>query len=139
VAGDRRDDEPCWRLELDCHGERALFPRIRYWMDRDSHRPRAIEYYGRTGALLQTARFRDYRQGPTGLRANRIEVTNEVHGRISRLDFSDFRYVDRASASFEPHALVGLRDAVVRGNRGHGRGLRIEDLLSDARRPPAGR
>jgi hypothetical protein len=121
-------DLPCYRLRLARRSERAMYPEIRVWITKDGLRPHRFDYYGETGALLKTAYYRDYTEGPLGVRAMRVEVENRARpGERSVLIFSDLRPFDAAGWDFSREALPAVRDAFLAGHAAAGRQVRPEE------------
>jgi hypothetical protein len=108
------DGEACWRLELERKHALGTYPRIRVWIAKEGSRPKRFEYYGLTGALLKSARYEDYREGPIGLRSMRIEVASAVRpAERSTLTFHELRKIDASAFTFTPEGLPALRDAAL--------------------------
>lgn len=124
------DGRRCWRLELTRTSNVAHYPRIRAWISKRRLRPKRFEYYGRTGALLRTVHYGDYRKTALGVRAMRIEVdTHSRPGEKTTMEFSDLRAVDAARLSFTTDGLVKFRDAARALFAAEGRQARPEALI----------
>jgi len=125
----------CWRLELTRIGYEANYPRIRCWIEKRTHRPQKFEYYGKTGALLKTALYEEYRKTMLGLRPARVVVTSPARpDETTTLLFSDLRPLELSHVSFTVDGLVAFRDAARIRSGADGRQSRVEDLVA-----PAGR
>lgn len=127
---EEQDGEPCHRLELSRDGAIGLHPRIVYWITRRESQPRRLDYYGETGARLKTARYSDYRPGPIGLRAMRIDVESHLRpGERSLLTFSGLRKLDLRGRPLDLPALRALRDAAQAHLEASGRQADVDVLL----------
>jgi hypothetical protein len=103
---------PCYRLELTRTRNLGLYARIVCWIDVENFRPVRYRYYGHTGAILKTARYEDYRRGPLGVRAMRIEVASHTRpGERTTLTFSDLREFDPSPFEFSIAGMLSFRDA----------------------------
>jgi hypothetical protein len=121
----------CWRLELTRTGSDANYPRVRCWVEKKSSRPRKFEYYGKTGALLKTALYEDYRKTKLGVRPVRIEVTSPGRpDETTTLLFSDLRPLGLSHVSFTTDGLVAFRDAARSLLGADGSQSRVEDLVA---------
>jgi hypothetical protein len=123
--------EPCWRLDLKRTSYEAFYPRIRAWIGKKRLQPRKLEYYGRTGTLLRTVHYEDYRKGPLGERAMRIEVGSHVRrAEASTLSFSNLRPLDASTLRFDVDGLFAFRDAARDILQTTGRQAEPEELLA---------
>ncbi len=121
----------CWRLELTQTGSEANYPRVRCWVEKRSFRPRKFEYYGKTGALLKTALYEEYRKTRLGVRPVRIEVTSPSRpDETTTLLFSDLRPLELSHVSFTTEGLIAFREAARSLLGAHGSQSRVEDLVA---------
>ena len=128
---EKADGRKCFRLELTRTSNVAHFPRIRTWIDRKKLRPVMSEYYGRTGALLKTVHFGDYRNGTLGVRPMRLEVeTHERAGERTTMEFTNLRRLDSARLDFTPEGLIHFRDAALARLAAEGEQAQPEDLIT---------
>ncbi len=134
---ERLDDAACWRLELTRANERALYSRVRFWVEKRRFLPAQLEYYGETGALLRTARYYDYAGGPLGLRAMRIEATSSLgRGERTTMTFSNLRRLDASTMPAAPEGLAAMRDAALAREAVSSAGFAEQVLGALARRGP---
>lgn len=123
--------DACFRLELKRTSYEASYPRIRCWVTQRKTRPRKFEYYGKTGALLKTVYYEDYRKGPLGVRAMRIEVETAARPHeATTLTFSDIRPLDASRLSFDVPGLIAFRNAALHVLEASGRQARPEELAA---------
>jgi hypothetical protein len=124
LAGEEAiDGESCWRLELVPRLPSAHFARVVYWAAKKGFLPRKLDHYGRTGSLLKTVRFGDYRKGALGLRPMTLGIESFGEWKeASTLTFTNLRRIDVRRIAFAPEGLIPLRDAVLaaRGSEGNG-------------------
>jgi hypothetical protein len=122
--------EKCWRLELARTKNLGLYPRIRCWITKRHYRPWKFEYYGQTGALLKTAYYEDYREGPLGVRSMRILVENHARtGEHTTMTFSDLRPFEASKLTYTREALPAFRDAARSVQEAGGAHARPEELM----------
>jgi hypothetical protein len=108
------DGEDCFRLELQPDVDAARYTRIVYWIAKKGFLPRKLEHYGRTGALLKTVVYGDYRKGELGLRSMRLDIESfDEWKEASTLSFSNLRKLKVPPATFTPDGLFALRDAAL--------------------------
>ena len=128
---ERIEGRSCWRFELARVNSIAHYPRIRCWIQKKKLRPVKFEYFGKTGKLLKSAYYTEYRQGALGVRPMTIEV--ETHSRPddkTTLTFSNLRPVDASRAEFTVPGLIAFRDAARRMSEVDGAQAQAEDLLA---------
>ncbi len=130
---ERIDGEDCWRLELTRTGELGLYPRIRCWITKQQFRPLKFEYIGETGTLQRVARYEDYRDGPTGVRAMRVVVDDPVAEQQTVMTFTNLRKLDASAMAFTREALPALRNAALAKWEADGVQARPEDILEAIR------
>ena len=108
------DGEACFRLELLAKSDAARYTRIVYWVAKKGFLPKKLEHYGRTGALLKTVTYGDYRKGALGLRSMRLDIESyDEWKEASTLFFSNLRKFEAPRASFTSEGLIPLRDATL--------------------------
>jgi hypothetical protein len=108
------DGEACFRLELLAESDAARYTRIVYWVAKKGFLPKKLEHYGRTGALLKTVVYGDYRNGALGLRSMRLDIESfDEWKEGSTLFFSNLRKFGVPRASFTSEGLIPLRDAAL--------------------------
>jgi len=106
--------EDCYRLELQPEVDAARYTRIVYWVAKKGFLPRKLEHYGRTGALLKTVLYGDYRKGALGFRSMRLDIESfDEWKEASTLSFSNLRRLEVPPATFTPEGLFAFRDAAV--------------------------
>jgi outer membrane lipoprotein-sorting protein len=126
--------ETCFRLELARRGTLGTYSRIRAWIAKEGYFPRRFAHYGETGALLNTATYGDWREGPLGLRPMRIEVRDAARpGETSTLTFSNLRPIDASGLPLSRHDLVIYRDAALAKLAEDGLQVEAEELLARVR------
>lgn len=115
VSGEESlDGEACYRLELEPEVDALRYTRIVYWVAKKGFLPRKIEHYGRTGALLKTVLYGDYRKGALGLRSMRLDIESfDEWKEGSTLVFSNLRKLEVPPASFTSEGLIPFRDAAL--------------------------
>ena len=52
------DGVPCYTLDLTAKTNLVSYYRIKYWIRKDNHQGVKAEFYGKTGKLIKTAKFR---------------------------------------------------------------------------------
>jgi hypothetical protein len=108
------DGEPCFRLTLEPDAGSAHYARIVYWVAKNGFFPRVLDHYGRTGKLLKTVRYFDYRKGALGVRSMRLTIESlDEWKESSTLVFSNLRKIDLHRSSFAPEGMIPLRDAAL--------------------------
>jgi len=108
------DGEVCFRLELQPESDAARYTRIVYWVAKKGFLPRKLEHYGRTGGLVKTVLYGDYRKGALGLRSMRLDIESfDEWKEGSTLLFTDLRKIKPAPRSFTPEGLIPFRDAAL--------------------------
>ena len=108
------DGEVCFRLELQPESDAARYTRIVYWVAKKGFLPRKLEHYGRTGELLKTVRYGDYRKGALGLRSMRLDIESfDEWKEGSTLSFANLRKLEVTPTSFTPDGLIAFRDAAL--------------------------
>jgi len=123
-------DETCFRLELERRNPLGAYSRIRAWVAKDGYLPRKFEYYGETGALLKTATYLDYRNGPLGLRAMRIDMRDASRSsETSALTFSNLRPIDASALPLTRNDLAVYRDAALAKLAEDGVQVQAEELV----------
>lgn len=126
IKGDR-----CWRLELVRSNYAANYTRIVYWISKKKLRPVKFEYYGKTGTLLRSAWYENYRKGPMGVRSMRIEVETHIRpGERTTMIFSNLRPLDASGLEFTVPGLVRFRDAAREKFEADGAQAQPEELLA---------
>jgi hypothetical protein len=106
--------EVCFRLELQTENDAARYTRIVYWVAKKGFLPRKLEHYGRTGGLLKTVVYGDYRKGALGLRSMRLDIESfDEWKEGSTLSFSNLRKLEVPPASFTADGLIPFRDAAL--------------------------
>lgn len=123
--------ERCWRLKLTRSGYAAHYLKIVYWVSKKKLRPVKFEYYGKTGKLLRTAYYEDYRKGPLGVRSMKIEVeTHARPGEKTTMTFENLRPLDASGLSFDVPGLVDFRNAARRRLETDGAQSEPEELIA---------
>ena len=126
------DGVACWVLELAPKELPIPFDRVRYWVGKDGLMPVRIEYYGPTGALLKTARFRSYRDTGMGFAPETIEIEDSLREHETAiLTLSAPTRIDTFMLRFDVGELFLLRDLA--RHLGAGRSLAAEPLIDALR------
>jgi hypothetical protein len=108
------DGEACFRLELTPLAGAGRYTRIVYWVAKNGFLPKKLDHYGRTGTLVKTVAYGDYRKGPLGLRPMRLEIESfDEWKEGSTLVFSNLRKLEVPKASFTSEGLIPFRDAAL--------------------------
>jgi hypothetical protein len=108
------EGDACWRLELQPESGTARYTRIVYWVAKKGFLPRMLEHYGRSGGLLKTVRYSDYRTGALGRRPMRIDIESfDEWKEGSTLAFANLRKLAVAPSSFTPDGMIAFRDAAL--------------------------
>ena len=108
------DGEPCWRLDLRPEVGTTHYARIVYWVAKKGFLPKQLDHFGRTGALLKTVRYGDYRKGALGLRSMRLAIESyDEWKESSTLVFANLRKIKPTPGSFTPEGMIPLRDAAL--------------------------
>ena len=129
---EKLDGKRCWRLELTQNSNVVHYPRIRYWIDKKKLRPVKFEYYGKTGALLKTAHYEDYRKGPLGVRSMRIVVeTYKREDEKTTMTFTNLREIDTSPLSFTREGMIAFRDLAREKYQAEGEQAQPEDLIAE--------
>src|SRR5262249_37506042 len=122
VEGDR-----CWRLELAPKAQGERFSRIVGWISDKTVLPLKSAYDGRSGSLLKSARYLDYRKTPIGVRPTRLEIdTPDDMSRKTTMTFSNLRKIDASPLRFTPDGMLAFRDAAKAKKEGSGAAARTE-------------
>ena len=115
VAGeDDLDGVRCWRLELQSENTAMHYPRIVYWVAQSGFLPRQLDHYGRSGKLLKTVRYGDYRKGALGLRSMQLTIESFSEWKEGcTLTFTNLRKLKSGPEPFTPEGMIRLRDAAL--------------------------
>lgn len=106
---------PCWRLELEPKSEGVPFGRVRYWVAQRGFLPIRIEFFGKAGELLKTARFTRYQDTGVGPRPARIEIEDALRpDERATLTLGKPRGVETSKLDFDVDDLMALREAARR-------------------------
>jgi len=109
------EGEPCFRLELIRARSTARYSRILCWVSTREQQTRKLEFYGLTGSLLSTARYRNYRKTSVGVLPVSIEISSGVDPhQKSTIAFSDARAIDLSKIAFTPAGLEAFKTAALR-------------------------
>lgn len=109
------DGEPCFRLQLAALSEDAYYPKIRGFVTKGRYLPKKYEYYGRSGSLLRTAVYGDYRKTPLGMHSMKLEVKSpQEMNRTTTMVFSNLRRTDASTVEFTPEGMIRFREAMTR-------------------------
>lgn len=123
--------ERCWRLKLNRSSYAAHYLKIVYWVSKKKLRPVKFEYYGKTGKLLRTAYYEEYKKGPLGVRSMKIEVeTHSRPGETTTMVFENLRALDASGLSFDVPGLIDFRNAARRKFEADGAQGEPEDLIA---------
>lgn len=75
--------------------------KVRYWLERETHRPIKSEVSSAGGKLLRTVYYSDYKHVLGEKRAMRMVVLNAVEHTVSEIKLSAFVYRDSPDSLFE--------------------------------------
>jgi hypothetical protein len=107
------DGERCFRLTLAARRSEAYYPTARGFVTKRKYLPKKYEFYGRSGALLRTATYGDYRRTPLGLRPMKLEIKSPHEmNRTTTMVFSNLRRADVSSVDFTPEGMLSFRNAM---------------------------
>lgn len=111
----------CFRLELQAADPAGRHARILYWVAKDGLLPKRLDFYGRTGGLVKTLRYFDYRKGALGLRPMRLTIESfDEWKESSTLTFTNLRKIAPPRGSFTPEGMTLLRDAAIAAHETEG-------------------
>lgn len=87
----RRDSfegRPVVVLALTAAGKGVTYDKVNYWIDAENNRPLHAEFFARSGRLLKTMRYEDFRELAGALRPTRLVIDDALKpGRRSVLTY----------------------------------------------------
>lgn len=92
IGLDRVENREMYLLDRFPRDDGSGYSRQRVLIDRESYLPIRIEYFDDRGEHLKTLRLTDYAFHGPCWRAATMTMENHRTGRITRLDWSDFRF-----------------------------------------------
>ena len=98
------------RLELTAANGSAVYQRIEYWVERETHLPVKARFFVDSGRALKLAFYRKYTAQLGQLRAGEIIILDEVDSSIvTKLTFTNYSAHDTPDAWFNRDYLPRLR------------------------------
>jgi len=84
------DGVPHYVLELNAVDRYVTYHRVRYWVNHDNDRPHKAEFYTRSGRLLKTAYYSDFKKMQGAIRPTKLVMIDALHeGEQSVLTYSN--------------------------------------------------
>ena len=84
------DAVPHYVLELKAVDRYVTYHRVIYWVNHDNDRPHKAEFYTRSGKLLKTAYYSDFRKMQGVIRPTKLLMIDALHeGEQSTLEYSN--------------------------------------------------
>lgn len=68
-------------LDLQASGRDAPYPRVAYFVQRETRRPVRIEFRATNGTVIGSVAFLEWEEGTTPPRPRRLQVTDALHGK----------------------------------------------------------
>jgi hypothetical protein len=113
---------PCWRLALTASVASARYPKVVYRIAKKGSLPVQIDFFGRSGTLLKTVRYEDFRKGALGLRSMRLIIESFSEWKeATTLTFTALRPLTTDPAVFTPEGMMRVRDAAMAERQATGR------------------
>jgi outer membrane lipoprotein-sorting protein len=104
-----RKDRSCWHLDLKPSTEDAVYGRVEYWIEKDTHYPVKSKFYTDSGRLLKLAYYRKMEQQLGGMRPTEAIIVDAVDSKqVTKMSYSDYRRQDVPDAWFQRDALPRL-------------------------------
>jgi outer membrane lipoprotein-sorting protein len=97
-----RKERSVWHLELAAATDEAMYGRIEFWIEKDSHRPIKAKFYADSGRLLKIAYYRKYEQQLGAARAGETIIIDAVDANlVTKITYTDFRAEDAQDTWFQ--------------------------------------
>jgi hypothetical protein len=105
-----RKERSCWHLHLTAATPDAIYGRIEYWVERDSHRPVKGKFYSDSGRLLKIAYYRGYETQLGAVRPTQTIIIDAVDSTlVTTMTTSDYRPQVITDAWFQRDYLPRLK------------------------------
>jgi outer membrane lipoprotein-sorting protein len=75
---DKLEGKSYYLLELNAIGSYVTYHRVLYWVDRSTYRPHKAEFYTRSGKLLKTAYYKDFKDMEGEKRPTKLVIQNAL-------------------------------------------------------------
>jgi hypothetical protein len=90
-----KEEQLCYRLTLNATNDRVTYPKIEYWVARDSFYPIKGKFYASSGRLLKIAYYRSFQTQLDSVRPTEVLILDAVDKKmITRMSFADYEYLD---------------------------------------------
>lgn len=97
-------------LELHAVRRGVTYDRVIYWVNRDNFWPYKAEFYARSGRLLKTASYTNFRELGGAIRPTRMVVEDAIReGEHSIMEYSSMQYRDLPDKVFTKNYLKKLQ------------------------------
>lgn len=111
LGGEERcGDLDCYRLNLERREAYVTYPKITYWVEKNSYRPHKAEFLSVSGKLIKRAWYKDYREADGVQRPHEIVIEDSLRkAQYTRMLYSDLRLEELPEAYFQKEYLMRLR------------------------------
>jgi len=107
---EQTDGKPHYVLELRPSGKGVTYPRVLYWVEHNTFRPRKADFYSLSGRHLKTCDYEEYRPIGGETRPTRLVMTDRLRGgERSVLDFDGIQPRDLPDVVFTKDYLKKLQ------------------------------
>jgi len=104
-------DRQVWHLDLAAATSEAMYSRLEYWIEKETHRPIKAKFYSDSGRLLKIAYFRKYQQQLGAIRSTETVIIDAVDSHlVTTMNYSDFRSEDVQDTWFQRDYLPRFKE-----------------------------
>lgn len=110
AASEDCDGRPCYRLELTRRWPHVTYPKITYWVEKETSRPVKAEFLSTNNKVLKRAWYQDYKLALGVERPHEIRIEDSLKKeQYTRMLYSNVRLEEVPEAHFQREYLLRLR------------------------------
>lgn len=104
-------DRNVWHLDLAAATGEAMYSRLEYWVEKETHRPIKAKFYSDSGRLLKIAYFRKYQQQMGVMRPTETIIIDAVDSHlVTTMGYSGFRVEEVQDTWFQRDYLPRFKE-----------------------------
>ncbi len=105
------DGKKCQVLELTARSSDVAYRRLRYWIEKKTHRPVKTEHYAVSGRILKIVFYEDYREALGAVRPHRLRIVDGIDPtQITVIEYTGLHPATFPERIFNPSYLSRLEE-----------------------------
>ena len=101
-------DNICHVLELEAARKGVTYSNVKYWVRKDNLRPHRAEFYSKSGKLLKSAVYSEFKKLGGSIRPTRLTLEDALKGGTSIMDYTNMKKRELADKIFTKQYLQKL-------------------------------